>query len=72
MRHVPPAIAGDEEALARHNLQLARRVNAGGRANLTPAQLAGKQTIRVSIGAIATERRHIEELWAALLEAARS
>jgi len=31
----------------------------------------GKRALRVSVGAEATERRHVEALWAALQEAAR-
>jgi len=71
LRHVPQALAGDEPALARHNLELARRVNESGAAYLTPSVLKGRQMIRVSIGAEPTERRHVEALWAALEAAAR-
>lgn len=71
LRHVPEALRGDEPALARHNLELARRLNHSGAAYLTPSLLKGRQMIRVSIGAEATERRHVEALWAALEAAAR-
>ena len=64
--------ASDEPALTRHNLELARRVNESGAAYLTPSLLKGRQMIRVSIGAEATERRHVEALWAALEAAARA
>lgn len=70
LRHVPPALAGDEAALTRHNLELARRVNESGAAYLTPSVLKDRQMIRVAIGAEATERRHVEALWAALQSAA--
>jgi aromatic-L-amino-acid decarboxylase len=70
IRHVPPALRNDEAALARHNLAIAAQVNEGGVGYLTPAVLKGLQTIRVSIGAEATERRHVEALWKALREAA--
>jgi aromatic-L-amino-acid decarboxylase len=33
---------------------------------VTPAVLDGRWMVRVSIGAIETERRHVEELWAAM------
>jgi aromatic-L-amino-acid decarboxylase len=72
LRHVPPALAGDEPALTRHNLEIARRVNESGAAYLTPSLLKGRQVIRVSIGAETTERRHVEALWAALQAAARA
>ena len=68
LRHVPKALAGDEAALTRHNLELARRVNESGAAYLTPSLLKGRQMIRVSIGAETTERRHVEALWKALQE----
>ena len=70
IRHVPPALAGREDALKAHNLELARRVNEGGKAYLTPSILKGKQMLRVSIGAEATERAEVEALWALLREAA--
>jgi aromatic-L-amino-acid decarboxylase len=38
-------VARDEAALARHNLEVARRVNASGLAYVTPAVLGGKQII---------------------------
>ncbi|HJW42909.1 MAG TPA: pyridoxal-dependent decarboxylase [Geothrix sp.] len=69
IRHLKPGL--DEAALTAHNLDLARRINEGGKAYLTPSLLKGKQMLRVSIGAETTERPHVEALWAALLEAAR-
>jgi aromatic-L-amino-acid decarboxylase len=65
LRHVP-ANMRDEPLLRAHNLALAERVNAGGRAYLTPSVLKGRQMLRVSIGAEATERRHVEALWTML------
>jgi aromatic-L-amino-acid decarboxylase len=64
IRHVPPGL--DEAALTAHNLELARQINASGRAYLTPSVLEGKQILRVSIGSERTERRHVEALWAEL------
>ncbi|WP_248358431.1 pyridoxal phosphate-dependent decarboxylase family protein [Anaeromyxobacter oryzae] len=69
LRHVPDG-ERDEARLAAVNLELARRVNAGGRAYVTPSALKGRQMIRVSIGAMATERKDVEAVWAALREAA--
>ncbi len=72
IRHVPEALRGDEAALTAHNLGIAARINEAGQNYLTPSMLKGQQMIRVSIGAEATERRHVEGLWAALqAEAAR-
>lgn len=69
MRHRPVGMR-DEAALTAHNLAIAERVNAGGRAYVTPSVLKGQQTIRVSIGAIATEREHVEGVWNDLKAAA--
>jgi aromatic-L-amino-acid decarboxylase len=63
VRHVPPSLAGDEAALATHNLEIAGRINQAGRSYLTPAVLKGRQMIRVSIGAAATELEDVERLW---------
>jgi len=63
IRHVPTALKGDESALKVHNLAIVDRINQGGRSYLTPSMLKGRQMIRVSIGAEATERRHVEALW---------
>ena len=70
MRHRPPGVA-DEAALTAHNLEIAARVNAGGRAYVTGSALKGIQTIRVSIGAEATGREHVETVWRELNRAAR-
>jgi aromatic-L-amino-acid decarboxylase len=67
LRHVPAGL--DEAGLAAHNLAVARRVNEGGRAYVTPSVLEGKQMIRVSIGASVTERGDVERVWEELREA---
>jgi aromatic-L-amino-acid decarboxylase len=61
VRHEPPGLPGEE--LDRHTLDWAARVNHSGLAYLTPAILDGRWMVRVSIGAEATERRHVEALW---------
>jgi aromatic-L-amino-acid decarboxylase len=61
MRHEPPGLEG--EALDRHTQAWADRVNRSGAAYLTPAVLDGRWMVRVSIGAIATEREHVDALW---------
>lgn len=70
LRHVPPALAGNEEALAAHNAAIKERVNATGRAHCIQTLLGGRYVIRVAIGAYRTERRHVEEVWRLLREAA--
>lgn len=62
-RHVPAALRGDEEALARHNAGLMERANATGRVFLSHTRLGGKYVIRMSIGQFRTEWRHVEEAW---------
>jgi aromatic-L-amino-acid decarboxylase len=59
VRHEP----ADADALDRHTLAWADRVNRSGAAYLTPAPLDGRWMVRVSIGAERTERSHVEALW---------
>ena len=61
VRHQPRGVDG--EALDQHTLGWADRVNRSGQAYLTPAILDGRWMVRVSIGALATEREHVEALW---------
>ena len=61
VRHEPPGLAG--EVLDKHTLDWAERVNNSGGAYLTPAILDGRWMVRVSIGALLTERQHVEALW---------
>ena len=68
VRHEPPGLSGD--ALDTHTLAWVRRINESGKAYLTPAMLDGRWMVRVSIGVEATERRHVEQLWALLQEQA--
>jgi aromatic-L-amino-acid decarboxylase len=62
VRHEPPGLQG--EALDKHTLAWVERVNNSGGAYLTPSILDGRWMVRVSIGAISTERQHVEALWA--------
>ena len=64
VRHEPPGLEGD--ALDRHTQAWAARLNRSGAAYLTPAVLDGRWMVRVSIGAIPTEREHVEALWVAM------
>lgn len=70
IRHAPPGL-GEADASAR-TLAIARRVNEGGHAYLTPSVLDGRPMLRVAIGAERTERDQVAALWAALREAARA
>ena len=66
IRHVPldaknTPLSG--EALDEHTLAWVNRINASGRAFLTPSVLDGRWMVRVSIGVEDTEREHVEQLW---------
>jgi len=68
VRHHPPGLEG--EALDRHTLEWMERVNESGAAFLHAAVLAGRWTVRVSIGTETTERTHVAALWRRMQEAA--
>jgi aromatic-L-amino-acid decarboxylase len=70
VRHEPPGLEG--EALDEHTLAWVERVNHSGCAYLTPSILDGRWMVRVSIGAIPTERRHVQELWGLMRREAES
>ena len=53
-----PGLTG--EALDAHTQAWADRINRSGAAYLTPAILDGRWMVRVSIGALLTEREHVE------------
>jgi aromatic-L-amino-acid decarboxylase len=64
VRHEPAGVAGD--ALDRHTQDWCDRVNQSGAAYLTPATLDGRWMVRISVGALATEREHVDALWQVL------
>jgi aromatic-L-amino-acid decarboxylase len=70
LRHEPPGLAG--EALDRHTLAWAERVNRSGAAYLTPAVVDGRWMVRVSIGALTTEAADVGALWQTIREAAET
>jgi aromatic-L-amino-acid decarboxylase len=70
LRHLPPALAGDEEALAAHNAAIVRHVTEAGDYYFGTSLLKGRLIIRISVGAQPTEREHVAGAWAALQEAA--
>ena len=61
VRHEPAGLSG--EALDDHTRAWAESVNRSGKAYVTPAILDGRWIVRVSIGALATERHHVEALF---------
>jgi aromatic-L-amino-acid decarboxylase len=64
VRHEPFGLEG--EALDNHTQGWADRINRSGAAYLTPAILDGRWMVRVSIGALLTERVHVEALWSVM------
>ena len=69
-RHVPPALAGDEAALDRHNAAIMAAINQTGEVFLSHTKLNGRFTIRLAIGNLRTERRHVQRAWDLLRTAA--
>jgi len=70
VRHEPQGLDG--EGLDTHTKSWAEAVNRSGRAYLTPAVLDGRWMVRVSIGAVATEREHVAALWQVMREMAET
>ena len=70
VRHEPEGLSG--EPLDRHTLAWVDKVNRSGAAYLTPAVLDDRWMARVSIGAIATERHHVDAVWRVMQDAANS
>jgi aromatic-L-amino-acid/L-tryptophan decarboxylase len=68
-RCCPPAIP-DEGERDKFNKDLMDRVNRSGRIFITHTRLDDKFCLRMSIGQIRTERRHVEEAWQVLQEEA--
>ena len=69
-RHVPPGLAGDEPALEAHNAAILDAVNRTGEIFLSHTKLHGRFTIRLAIGSLRTEPRHVERAWELLRTAA--
>ena len=61
IRHEPVGLADD--ALDAHTRAWAQAVNESGRAFVTPAKVADRWLVRVSVGAETTERADVEALW---------
>ncbi len=64
LRYEPQSLTG--ESLDQFTRAWVERLNRSGFAYLTPAILDGRWMVRVSIGAEATERHHVEQLWTAM------
>jgi len=64
IRHEPAGLAGEE--LDAYTHAWVNRLNQSGVVYVTPATLQGRWMVRVSIGALTTEREHVAALWAHL------
>jgi aromatic-L-amino-acid decarboxylase len=70
-RYVTPRLDGESDEdhaarMAQVNESAMNRINAGGEAYLSHTKLKGKFTLRLAIGNIRTEERHIQQVWDAL------
>jgi aromatic-L-amino-acid decarboxylase len=61
IRHEPPGLEG--EALDQYTLDWVNAINQSGNASMSPSRLDERWMVRVSIGAEATTREHVEKLW---------
>ncbi len=62
-RHVPAAMRDDARAVDEHNAQLMDAVNRTGEIFLSHTRLSGRFAIRLSVGNLRTEARHVERAW---------
>jgi aromatic-L-amino-acid decarboxylase len=67
-RHVP--VGFDARGVENHNQRLLERINAAGDVHLTHTVLEGRTVIRLSVGQLYTEARHVERAWQVTRDAA--
>jgi aromatic-L-amino-acid/L-tryptophan decarboxylase len=65
-----PAAGARDDVLDARNAEIMDAVNRSGEAFLSHTRLSGRFTIRVAIGNLRTERRHLERTWTLLRKAA--
>jgi aromatic-L-amino-acid decarboxylase len=70
-RHVPPALTSDARAIDAHNAEIMDAVNRTGQVFLSHTRLRGQFTIRLAVGSLRTELRHVERAWELLRQAAQ-
>ena len=71
---VPGAVAtgaASDDELNAINEQIMNEINASGEAYLSHTKLNGKYTIRLSVGSIRVEERHLQKVWNLLNERLR-
>jgi len=67
-RYAPAGTSGQERSAL--NAAILERVNANGRVYLSHTRLGDAYTLRLAVGNLRTERRHVAEAWAELRSAA--
>ena len=70
-RYRPAAFGGGEEALDDLNARIMDAVNRTGEVFLSHTRLAGRFTIRLAVGNLRTEERHVKRAWELLRAAAK-
>ena len=70
-RYRPERLAVDETGLDAANIAIMDAVNRSGEVFLSHTRLAGRFTIRLAVGNLRTEARHVERAWELLQSAAR-
>ncbi|MEP6508365.1 MAG: pyridoxal-dependent decarboxylase [Gemmatimonadales bacterium] len=68
-RFRPPS--ADGETIDMLNEQIVQKVNDSGRAYITHTRLNGRVAIRIGVGNLVTEERHLDEVWSLIVAAAR-
>jgi aromatic-L-amino-acid decarboxylase len=63
-------LGGNESAIDRLNERIMERVNASGEAFLSHTKLDGKFVIRLAVGNLRTEERHVRRAWELIKDAA--
>ena len=70
-RYRPAGFDGDDEALDDLNARIMDAVNRTGEVFLSHTRLGGRFTIRLAVGNLRTEARHVERAWELLQASAR-
>jgi aromatic-L-amino-acid decarboxylase len=70
-RHRPAGMEAEGD-LERHNAAILERVNASGRVFLSHTKLGGRYVLRVAVGNLRTEERHLAEAWSLLTAGVRA
>jgi aromatic-L-amino-acid decarboxylase len=65
-----PGPGSDEAVLERANARILERVNASGEVFLSHTKLAGRYGIRLAVGNLRTEERHVRRAWELIRDAA--